>query len=45
MAGFAAVEIKAADIVFLRAGSDVLAGHETVTFVVVDAKYTPMGVF
>ena len=45
VAGFAAVKIKAADIVFLRAGSDVRADHETVTFVVVDAKYTPIGVF
>ena len=30
VAGFAAVEIKAADIVFLRAGDDVRAGHVTV---------------
>jgi hypothetical protein len=42
---FAAIKIKCAGIVFSGAGGNMWTNHETVTFVVVDAKYTPIGVF
>jgi hypothetical protein len=32
VAGFAAIHAESAGVVFFRAGSDVLAGHETVAF-------------